>query len=297
MTKKHSRKSPDAQVKLEIAKNDSLIRTYGWEYFAKLGVFCTFQMKITPAYASDMLAKNQKNRNKKPGFIKLMTEEMLAGTWFLTHQGVAFRDNGELADGQNRLQAIINSGKPQNILVTFGVTQEAMLVIDTHRVRTDADALKIDGLETIRTSHTAVAKRMMGTYGRAVSRTVLKDFYILHEKHIRIACELLSKSGISHAAIKCVIARALYHLDFDVLEKFCGILNNPFHLAAEDHEGIPIFLYRWYTGLDSRSGEQISKIIYARTEWSLDRFAKKKAPLKGIKEATTELYPLPEEQQ
>lgn len=80
---------------------------------------------ITPAMAYDMLAKHLKPENQRKqsqSVIDSYARAMRAGQWVLTHQGIAIDENGELVDGQHRLQAIVASGTPVEMLVTTGLS-------------------------------------------------------------------------------------------------------------------------------------------------------------------------------
>ena len=71
---------------------------------------------------------------------------MLSGDWSLTHQGIAFYDDGSLADGQHRLNAIVSSGVTVKMQVAYGVPRTSGADIDVHRARDASDAVKIGQL-------------------------------------------------------------------------------------------------------------------------------------------------------
>lgn len=50
------------------------------------------------------LKSNTKNRKAAQPTINAYAEDMAAGRWELTNQGIAFYESGELADGQHALQ-------------------------------------------------------------------------------------------------------------------------------------------------------------------------------------------------
>ena len=67
----------------------------------------TEYVTITPAMAKDMLLKNKINRDIKEYRITHWVWLMESQDWYTTHQGIAFYEDGTLADGQHRLLAII----------------------------------------------------------------------------------------------------------------------------------------------------------------------------------------------
>ncbi len=75
---------------------------------------------------------------------------MRKGHWAVTHQGIAFDTNGNLIDGQHRLEAIRISGVSVKIMVTTGVPEVAssnglsvfsMDAVDRGKLRSVGDQL------------------------------------------------------------------------------------------------------------------------------------------------------------
>lgn len=91
---------------------------------------------ITPDIAREMIKRaNPNNRTLVPEAVKAMIEEMRSGLWRETHQGIAEGADGILYDAHHRLQAIIESGVTVRMLVTRGLSKEALDAIDRGRVR------------------------------------------------------------------------------------------------------------------------------------------------------------------
>lgn len=101
---------------------------------------------ITPELANEYLTKNTRNRNLSRAMVNRIKDDIEHNRWETTHQGVAFYETGELADGQTRLTAIKESGKSVMMFVTTGIPVTAGAAIDRHRARSDADSIKIGGL-------------------------------------------------------------------------------------------------------------------------------------------------------
>lgn len=99
---------------------------------------------VTPQLAKQWLGKNaDNNRNAKRTKIPSYARDMINGNWNSdTGETIKFDFEGELIDGQNRLQAVIMAGVP----VAFDVPRRAMQVIDTGATRTAGDAMKIAGV-------------------------------------------------------------------------------------------------------------------------------------------------------
>lgn len=102
---------------------------------------------VTPALAAEWLTMNTHNRPKKPNKIKLFAKEMKQGFWPVTGATLCFGKSGYLLDGQNRLQAIIDSGATIRCLAVRGLDDDIFDVIDIGTRRTGADVLIIEGYE------------------------------------------------------------------------------------------------------------------------------------------------------
>lgn len=144
-------------------------------------------MKITPGIAREFLSHNTRNiRPMNKSAIKQYAESMRAGTWQANGETIKFYEDGTLFDGQHRLQAIIESGTTQEMLVVTGVpndvsvtdigrTRSAKVIADNmcgHSISSNAiSAAKIivDGLEGANRSTTP--KEMIARY--AVDHTDL----------------------------------------------------------------------------------------------------------------------------
>jgi hypothetical protein len=100
-------------------------------------------VKIDPEKAKIYLANNRDNRIVKASTVSKYADDMKNGFWQKSHQGIAFFEDGMLADGQHRLHAIIESGATIEMMVTNGLTRESGFAIDRNAPRTAADAIKI----------------------------------------------------------------------------------------------------------------------------------------------------------
>jgi hypothetical protein len=104
----------------------------------------TTTVVVTPAMATAWLMKNTANRPLVMWRVNALKRAILAGEWRYTHQGIAFDKNGVLQDGQHRLKAVAESGRPVEMLVTRNCDPEAFKVIDTGARRSIADSLAME---------------------------------------------------------------------------------------------------------------------------------------------------------
>jgi hypothetical protein len=101
-------------------------------------------MIVTVAIARELL-KNNNNYNRpirrSKDYLEVLNH-MIAGT-FYNHTDLIFDPEGELLNGQHRLTAIVESGKPQVFTIKVGFNREQTLChTDTNSKRTDANQTK-----------------------------------------------------------------------------------------------------------------------------------------------------------
>lgn len=106
-------------------------------------------MNVTPAMAKDWLEnKMPVNRNLSTDNLKSIASDMNRDNFPQTGDSIKFCWNGNLLDGQHRLQGIVSSGKMQRLLVVTGLDPEVFTYLDLGRKRNAADALSIEGVES-----------------------------------------------------------------------------------------------------------------------------------------------------
>lgn len=108
----------------------------------------TFRITMTPVLAAVILDRNMAIRRLRETRIAFWADEITAGRWKLTHQGIALDKDGALLDGQHRLSGVVRATAAVEMLVTVGVDRDTYSVIDTGAVRTVADILSGAGVES-----------------------------------------------------------------------------------------------------------------------------------------------------
>lgn len=104
--------------------------------------------KITPAVAKAYLEMNKNNRNIRQRVVDAYARDMAAGEWVVQHQGIAFDVDGNLVDGQHRLQAVIKAGVAVPMMVTRGLEKNSSAGIDQGAKRSFTDVLTMQHPET-----------------------------------------------------------------------------------------------------------------------------------------------------
>ncbi|MFJ9841643.1 hypothetical protein ACIRYZ_14465 [Kitasatospora sp. NPDC101155] len=91
--------------------------------------------------AKTFLSRTSVNRRLDMGRVRALAVAILHGEWKLTHQGIAFDEDGALVDGQHRLHAIATAGTPVDMFVVDGLANDVFPVLDSGKSRSAADAL------------------------------------------------------------------------------------------------------------------------------------------------------------
>ncbi len=102
---------------------------------------------ITPKLATQLIASNHENNRKlKPHVVQSYKRQMEKGLWQSNNaEGIKISETNKLLDGQHRLAAIIEYGKPVEMLIFSGIPEKSMTSIDDGIRRSTSDAFRING--------------------------------------------------------------------------------------------------------------------------------------------------------
>lgn len=138
------------------------------------GTITTTYEDIGPVQAASFMEMNACGRGFSEQQIAAFARDMEQGRWYLTHQGIAFDPDGWLIDGQTRMRAILASGCTVRLAVTRGLSREAFEAIDSGRIRSIGDKLRIErGTANSAKDLGAIARRaVLWDAGRPWSRNM-----------------------------------------------------------------------------------------------------------------------------
>ena len=158
----------------------------------------TETMVITPEMAVRWLTGNNPlNRNLRKPVVEKYASDMRNGLWRKTHQGIAFYEDGTVADGQHRLNAIVSAGIPVEMLVTTGMAKDVGEGIDQHSVRAIHDAMKFGNSAKWMHSKDTVALIRFMMDGMGVGKVqaspgIVAEYAMRHEPAIKFAASLVT---------------------------------------------------------------------------------------------------------
>lgn len=220
-------------------------------------------VQVTPELAKSWLKLHNDNRPLSMTKVKWYVNQMKAGEWKLSGQGLIFSDTGTGLDGQHRLKAISLSGCTIEIDVRFGISKDVFDVLDSGPARTAADSLAIEGIKNYNVVASMVRNIMeFDRYDKAsyhsgdkrptnaaildyaIKNRELEDYANLANKYYKICAGILTSSTI-------------------------GTVH---YLASKvDKEKSDLFIYRLCTGADISPSDPIFKLRTVLMKAKMDK--------------------------
>jgi hypothetical protein len=102
---------------------------------------------LTPQLAKELLKNNRINRVVRPSRVAELVQLIKGGEFRKTHQGLAVDWNGQLQDGQHRCLAVIQTGIPVRVKITYNVDPANYDAIDRGAHRNAGDILRAPSRE------------------------------------------------------------------------------------------------------------------------------------------------------
>lgn len=200
---------------------------------------------ITPDKAKKYLATSEGNPRygasskvvNKAALSKLVSD-MKANKWIDTGEAIQFDWNGHLINGHHRLTAVVQSGKPQEILVVRGISPMAKLYIDTSTKRSLVQRLAADGFgPEIANTKSVGALRLAICFRKGESfatHSMSDDWFVGfigdHIEAYSIAYEVAGLNSAKLLSSGAEFAHAIAEayecgVDRQILKRFCDIVN------------------------------------------------------------------------
>lgn len=255
--------------------------------------------RITPARAEKMLNSNKSNRKLREGQVEKYASDMRNGAWTQCVDPIVFYDDGDLADGQHRLWAIVESGTTQTFIVVQGISRADGLNINTGLIRSLVDNARISGANANLSNRLISVARAVeqgsrwGAPGTAALSAAQTLEYV--ERHSEAAHWALANAprgrAFSHAIVLAAMARAWYHEpDKARLAQFAEVLTTGF--MNEHGDGAAIALRNWLGSCTGFGRSDIWRDAFLRTQNAIHYFMRRKK-LTIIRSVAEEAYPLP----
>jgi len=183
--------------------------------------------------AKQYLERNHGNRSINKHRVDNYARDMQAGHW-TPGSSIGFFENGELADGQHRLLAVVQSGVPTNFVVIRNLPFESKLNHNTGMVQTACASVKMttgsNMVHGVRVNQASSFVRTIIEIEVGVKAALLtpseliEKFDLVSDALSFIAPYVNSKrKGISAAAIWAAIIAAAYVSDKQKMSAFCEV--------------------------------------------------------------------------
>ncbi len=254
--------------------------------------------EITPKMCMEWLSsRNTLNRHEVASHASTIASDMARGAFFLTHQGIAFDEQGEMIDGQHRCIACVTSGASFWSLVFIYVARTSCPGIDTGKKR-DWKATRIMSGRDVSGQFQSVLYILASHDGTGLhkkSNDELDAHAELFDAGISFALEHMTSRtrGVNRAAVYAAIARAYFHCNQDSLKRFCEVLSTCRANSDSPAEDTIITLNRVLVTSGGKGGAQVNKSVYHKTLNAIDNYMKGKSVTR-IFEASSSIYPLPQ---
>lgn len=207
----------------------------------------TTTVTITPKMAQAWLDEhNTRNRSISRDKVNLYKNDIKNGNWSLTHQGIAFYINGELADGQHRLTAIAEASIPVKSIVMHNLPLDVGADIDRHKTRTEADAIRIGDLsDWIKSQEIQVIKMIIMCHKGRVSTYSPREIAEIGElmrKEVEFAIGAFPKRAkyITTSPVFAAVAIASLYEDHTRLREFAEVMVSGMAQSMDDVAAIKL---------------------------------------------------------
>lgn len=188
---------------------------------------------ITPEKAMHLLQKNSHNRNLRAGVVKKYATDMRLGKWELSTDGITINKDGELVNGQHRLNAVIESGCTVKMLVCY---DSECTVFDINVVRSETDWFFYKyGVKLPDRVYGCAQMYYHIMYGiKAPSHAQKELFCLEYLNELILADSICNKKSVgkrilaNKATIFAVLSALLCGVSEDKLREFCEIANSGF---------------------------------------------------------------------
>lgn len=145
--------------------------------------------KITPELAAEYLKSINPNNQRKFTVSKSehYARQMRAGHWYPTHQAIGFDTNGNLIDGQHRLNAVVKTG----VTLTFNVTRDIVAKMANGSVHHAIDYIDIGYNRTVGEQLSLRYKASNGAQSQGICRSILMWATDLRKITVPVAIEII----------------------------------------------------------------------------------------------------------
>lgn len=250
---------------------------------------------ITPELAKLYLGHNESNRTLRRTRVMQYAHDMKEGKWNLTGQGITFGRDGNLLDGQHRLNAVIVAGVPVNFLVVTDA--DVVPTYDCGLSRSIVDRFKLAGkgsgpLYTNAGQSIVRLCYIIKKYGN-VTTTISPTTSDIEEYINSDADDLLwaaSLMEIKHSkmrglrrAVLSATLFSLYKLNIGLskedVEHICSVLKDGVQIYDYD---VPIIALRNKLIVTTSAGNGVNRELFMRLQFMCKQYLNRSTTLRTV---------------
>lgn len=251
---------------------------------------------VTPKRAEDFLNRNTANRKLRDGVVEKYAHDMQNGKWTECPAPICFYDNGDVADGQHRLWAIIESGTAQKFFIVRGMPREAGLNIDTGLGRSIVDNARIAGINSDLSNELLCVARAIDLGSRHSGGNISNAIRLAYVQAHNDAARWAMHNGptgrfLRNSMTLGAVARAWYiEPDKERLNRFCKVLTNGFSEGTHESAAVAIRNYLLQNG-GTTTLSAMWRDSFFKVQNAIYYFMRERG-LTVIRRVSEEIYPL-----
>lgn len=251
---------------------------------------------VTPDMAEKWLEKNANNRKLKKHKVSKLRCDLRNNRFQTTHQGVAFNCNGDLKDGQHRLTAIAEEGIGAWLMVTTGLPNEAVAVIDRGSIRSVADNGAMAGYDVtkidIAIAHVAMEAPAAIAHSSSTSEYDVLEFVRKHREALD-AVRVTQRKRLSVAPVMAAFMRAFPYCPNAAWSRCLHLFMNGVDESFDASKERSIIVFRDFCLGSKGYSYSVGLDLYRRCQRAIKAFMNAE-DLKLVKPCEQDLFPLPE---
>lgn len=188
---------------------------------------------VTPQMAKKYLERNVNNRNVSKDKVSIYAKDILAGNW-TPGSSIGFFENGDLADGQHRLLAVVAANTSAVFVVIRNLPYESKLNHNIGIIQTAAASVKMytgqNELHGVRVTQASSFVRTLIEVEVSQKSALLSPSELIAKMNL-VSDALLfiapyvrkKRKGIAASAVWAAIIPAVYSVDNSKLAAFCEV--------------------------------------------------------------------------
>lgn len=250
--------------------------------------------KISPDRAEQFINHNKANRKLRDGIVEKYAHDMKHGKWTECTVPIAFYEGGDIADGQHRLWAIIESKTTQKFFIVRNLPREAGLNIDTGLGRTLVDNARISGVDTELSNELISVCRAIHEGVRSGKAMSNAQRLALVERYRAPAMWAIHNGPrgkfMRNSAVLAAVARALLHnVDEAALIRFSLVVSKGF--SEGQHESAGVSLRNYLLAGGPVQSPPAWRDLFLKVQNAIQYFVRRRS-LTVIRSVKEETYPI-----